>query len=248
MPKEMPTAELLARGINNIEDARFIRDRFIPVALAAGRWNVVVHQAYQATELLIKGMICIAGHQPLNLSGHTTHKVGELIERLLHAIDTGRGRQRNGGCAVIARFENGCTAGVWLVDGALFLVEIGTMPAIISTGSSISSLTASDILNVTLATEGSSLQVSVKGQVVLSGSDSCFTGSYTLEYALPTRPGRACIEQITRAGDSLKKTRETSFYSETTYNASDADNAIGLMNEINIAAANFLIDDERLAA
>jgi hypothetical protein len=122
----MPNADLLVRGINNIEDARFIREHFIPIAHGAKRWNVAVHQAYQATELLIKSMICLTGHQPLNLSGRTTHIIEELIDRLLGIIDAAPGRQHDGGCAVVARFENGYRAGVWLASDATLLVEIGT--------------------------------------------------------------------------------------------------------------------------
>ena len=56
--------EIYSRGQSNIEDAHFIRENFIPSALKNEKWNVVVHQSYQALELLIKGMTCLTGQIP----------------------------------------------------------------------------------------------------------------------------------------------------------------------------------------
>ncbi len=60
----MNKEELYTRGQMSVDDATFIRDRFISLAVRGNRWNIVVYEAYRVIELLLKGIICFSGYTP----------------------------------------------------------------------------------------------------------------------------------------------------------------------------------------
>ena len=63
-PRLRKLDDLLEQGIHYIEDARFVRDRFEPIAVSKKRWNIAVYEAHRATEQLVRGMICQVGFEP----------------------------------------------------------------------------------------------------------------------------------------------------------------------------------------
>jgi HEPN domain-containing protein len=77
--------DLFQQGLQNIEDARFVRDRFIPVALSQKRWNIAVYEAHRATELLVRGMICQMGFKPPE-----HHNISRLVSFLYDRLPGAR--------------------------------------------------------------------------------------------------------------------------------------------------------------
>ena len=73
--------ELLRRGEQNIEDAAFVRDHFIPTATKSQRWNIVVYEAFLTIELIVKGMICLSGNKPDK--NHDVHHLVDQFHKLL---------------------------------------------------------------------------------------------------------------------------------------------------------------------
>ena len=55
---------LFLQGVQNIDDAVFVRNHLIPLARTHQRWNIVVYESHRAIELTLRAMICLSGHMP----------------------------------------------------------------------------------------------------------------------------------------------------------------------------------------
>ena len=64
------------RGAKLISDAHFVKNVFIPAAFRFYRWNIVVFEAYRASELLVKGIIYSIGFEP-----EEHHRLHDLVAR-----------------------------------------------------------------------------------------------------------------------------------------------------------------------
>ena len=80
----MNTEKQIARGLRLIEDAKYIYDTFIPLALCKGMWNLVLFECQRSTELLIKGIIKASGFdfkKTHDLSGVLPRFREDLVKR-----------------------------------------------------------------------------------------------------------------------------------------------------------------------
>lgn len=68
-----------------MDDARFVRDVLIEEAINAGRWNLVVFEAYRTAELLIKGIIYSVGNPP-----DRHHRLHHLIKCFSKTLEENR--------------------------------------------------------------------------------------------------------------------------------------------------------------
>lgn len=69
-------------GLRNINDASFMREKFIPIAMAGEKWNLVVSESHRTVELLLGGLIFLLGGDPCQKK-HNLEGLVEKFEKFL---------------------------------------------------------------------------------------------------------------------------------------------------------------------
>jgi hypothetical protein len=227
-------SDLFQRGINNIKDARFIREQITQVAKDNERWNIVVHQSYQVVELLIKGMICLTKNKP-----HHDHKIEVLIDQLLNILTQ---KPANSFTPIAVISPNGFY-GLWLTGNNIHVgkfingtyTELGNNPINFE-------IKADNLLQMRLIIESNSILLKSGTEIVWAHSDSSLTGSFQMEWNITQTPTAQQVDRLKEIGKKLKASREKAFYTEQIFAEDDASKAIDLMNEVNTLLAYFLIE------
>ncbi len=229
------------RGHSNIEDAHFIREKMIPVAFQFERWNVVVHQAYQAIELLIKGMICLTGHVP-----RVTHNTDFLIDELFSYVPPNASEVPSIPFVVYALVPDSRNGyGVWLYGTTIEIAKVVHGITSVMTHFPLSQdlLRADAILRLGLEVKNFTVRLMLDNDQVLALTDASLIGPFTLRREFVRQPSKAKVEVLKELGRKLRTNRESSFYSERDYALDEAEEAIRLYDDANAVAACFLVEE-----
>jgi len=229
--------ELYQRGQRNIEDAIFIKEHVVSVAMQYQRWNIVVFEAQRVTELILKGIICLTGHTP-----RWTHKIDTLVNRLCKIL------------SVLPESEtiplffaiyapNGDGYGVCLDNDTIYCyrrdnnvyTQLGpSLPA-------SDLLSADKLLKLNLEIAGDTITLSSEGRKIISRSDVTYSGAFKLQRGFVKEPNSKRIVLLQKAGSKLNENREKAFYGQQAYSEKDAISTTSLMNEAIEAAACFFV-------
>lgn len=235
----MDTEDLYRRGRSNIEDAHFIRANLIPEALQHEKWNLVVHQAFQAIELLLKGMTCLTGHKPAK-----DHNTQLLIDNLLNIVSSASPTRPHFPYSLFVSTTDGNNGyGIWMYDGFVELFR-HLAGSVTSLGSKKISdlLNAVEILRLELDVRDLTVNLTLDGEQVFSQTDSALIGHFTLKRGFVREPSSKKMDLLREISRKLRSSRESSFYSERFYTQHQALEAIQLLDDANEAAAYFFVE------
>jgi hypothetical protein len=217
--------DLIQRGILNVEDATYLRKKIIPVALADERWNLVVRLAYDLTELLVKGVICLCGDGP-----RQTHDIDKLVDQLLGKIAEAAKGKIDLPLIVSAKSDDGVLGfagyGVLIEAGGCSLVEVNGSGSYAEIASVTTTLSVDQIVKLRIEVENFAISVYVGDTLILSTMDATHSGPYAFCRSFQVFPTRDRVRALKDAGDELRKNRESSFYSERRFDKNDATRAI----------------------
>jgi HEPN domain-containing protein len=220
--------DLFQQGLRSIEDARFVRDRFIPVALSQQRWNIAVYEAHRATELLVRGMICQIGFKPPE-----HHNIGGLVSFLYDRLPGAR-------ASVIpftigAYTDSGEGYGVILERGAEHSIHLFRLDNDVFTqlGYSVKTqLPKEGRVDLRLELDASQLMVYLNNSLVLATTDCSYHGPFRIiDRSFVRHPDTAKIRFLKQLGERLSKNRDFAYYSERMYLKDDALHALSYMQE-----------------
>ena len=216
--------ELRSRGFRNIEDALFIRDRLLQIAVEQGRWNIAVFESYRIIELVIKGMICLMGSQP-----ERTHEIDKLVDQLLKASSSPSGNAHHLPLTLAVLTTDQDHYGVDFIDGAaiLYWYNAGSYTRL-AAAYDLSNLDLNELIDVHLHRKGTRIDVFIGQTCIMSADNPDLTDPLKSESTFRIMPDGVRAEKIKKAGSALREKREASFYSETAYDQEQALNAIGV--------------------
>lgn len=228
--------ELFRQGVMSIEDARFVRDHFIPIAIAEERWNIAVYEVERAIELRLRGMICLLGHKPAedhNLRSHIAFLCDHLVDTntLLMPFVIG------------AYAANGNCIGVRMNNDRIELIKRinKTYTSIGSYG--VEKLLSNNTAEVKLEVENNVTRVYYNDKAILvnpTGREPLGI-SATIRKSVSLSPDVATVRRLKKIGDHLYKKRSAAYYSEQSYTQKDALDAVSNMDEAFEAAKIFFL-------
>jgi hypothetical protein len=179
-------AELLRRGELNIADAAFVRDHFIPAAMESGRWNIVVFEAFRTIELLIKGIVCLSGHEPVVPRAGRNHEVHHLVDHFLKLLEAKTSLQP---FLYSAASPRGGAYGIYSDGASIQLLKriAGSYTSMASTATG-QPISIDRLLRLRLDVQGFTLSVYCGDELILRTSDAsipdatrCFPGVFHIE-------------------------------------------------------------------
>jgi len=228
--------QLIEQGQRNIDDARFIKEHTIDIALNHKRWNIVVYEAQRVTELLLKGIICLTGHSPSH-----THNFSNLVDELCNILPT---------LSRIPTFlatytEDGSGYGVQINEDEIrFYRRDGVVYTQLGSGSSLSAqrgelFNADKLANVSIRVKNGTITLLTDGQEISSEADPTYKGQAEIERGFVHQPNYYRVEQLKKIGKKLRRNREKAFYGEHAFTQEQAEKARSLMHEANKAASCF---------
>lgn len=216
---------LFQRGLSNIDDAHFTQTNFVPVALEHEKWNIVVYEAHRATELILRGMICLCGQQP-DADHDLSRHVRVLEDRLLDAPKSSLPFYTG------IFTDRGDALGILLDRGSVTL-----MRRVRGTYTSLGHISAqgryADPVSVRLEVDG--FQISVETDIgYIRTVDSSLTGPLrriTKRIELESAQARISrMRSLRKIGQRLYKKRNPAMYAEEQFAREDAEAAIADMN------------------
>jgi len=236
----MTREQVLERGLRNVEDAHFIREHVIPIAKEYQRWNILVHQAHQITELLIKGMIFLTGTPACR-----THDLSLLVDQLSDVISLiSRDETRIPFAIFASSGPDSQGYGIWLYDHKVNIVKRVRDAITILGQFDGGDLSKADvILQLSLEIQDSTVSLGSGGKTIWVQTDSSHTGPFSLRREIVRVPDSQTIAKLEEIGGRLRKDRERAFYSEHFFTEAEALEAIQQANEFNELAACFLIEE-----
>jgi HEPN domain-containing protein len=223
--------ELVRRGALNIEDAAFVRDHFIPVAMKSKRWNIVMFEAFRTIELIIKGMVRLSGHEPRN-----SHEVKYVIDDFLKLLAR---KRKSLPFLYSAASPSGHAYGIYS-DGT-FLELLKKVHGTYTSLAAIRSETSIDqLLQLRLDVEKSTVSVYCGDELILRTTDSTISDAtrFSRSFNSPSNPAQ--IETLKKAAEQLKKTRPVAFFSDKFFSEDDAKKALSLMDSALEASKAFV--------
>jgi hypothetical protein len=206
---------------------------------------VVVQQAYQSLELLVKGMICLTGHAP-----RVTHNTDLLIGELLDNVSPTTSEEPRVPFAVFASsMDGGNGYGVWLYDASVEIVKVISRTFTAIAHFSIRDLLRADaILCLGLEVKDFTMRLILDGEPVFVATDSSVSGPLTLRREFVREPSMGKVTLLKEIGRKLRLNRESSFYAERTYAKTEAAEAMRLFDDANEVATCFLVEEhERIS-
>lgn len=197
----MNKQENIARGFRLLEDAKYVYDTLIPLAINHNRWNIVVFESYRASELLVKGIICASGYEHKD-----THELHSLVSRYCNILEKNKGNM-----SFISSINT--------PDGnRYFLRFVGThMELIKCIAGSYTILGSTNTYNPYIAPvlkrDGSCISIHQGEKRLLFTVDSAVIGDYSYKIVIPNPPPEDRIAVLNELVEALLKTRTESFYS-----------------------------------
>lgn len=238
----MNDSGLIKQGERNLADATFVRRYSIPLALEHKRWNIVVYEAQRVTELLLKGIICLTGCQPLH-----THQIHELVEQLSQILPT----LPEDSLVFVACTPSGEGYGVRIFKDRITIFRRDddkdcetTLGASISAGPLLS---ADRLLNFELQVVNETLILSCEGNHIATRTDRTYQGKPDIQRGFTRQPSREKVTRLNNIGERLKINRETAFYGEVEFSEDHAKESIGLMEEAFLVASCFFVEEPWLS-
>jgi HEPN domain-containing protein len=220
--------EMFHQGLRNIQDACFVRDSFIPIALTQARWNIVVYEAHRATELLIRGMICQMGFKPPE-----DHNISGLVSFLSNRLPGARDSAIP--FTIGAYTEIGKGYGILLEGGELQRINLYRLENGVYTqlgASQGTHLPKEGRIDLRLEVNPPQIKVHLNNSSVLVTTDSSYNGPFTIiDRSFVTVPETAKIRILKKLGERLRKNRNPAYYSEQVYLKDDALDALSNMQE-----------------
>lgn len=199
----MNKQERFERGAKLIDDARFVYEVFIPSAVNAEQWNIVVFECYRASELLVKGIINSMGYE---------HKQSHKLHKLVHRLQQILQKEKNqvpfiyravqpSGNYYETRIRSGylillrCVNGVYTQLGATISLPNPYIPP-------------------RLYIEGSSVSVKQGSNKLLSTCDYAMTDNVSYKKKILRPPDETRLNCLNEMVELLLSTREEAFYIE----------------------------------
>ncbi len=234
--------ELKKRGKRNIEDAIFIKEKLIPIAVKYEHWNIVVFESYAVIELIMKGLICLTKNAPCK-----THEIKKLVEQMLNILSMFSAnnswlpllynhypKSGDGYCVDI----DSDIIRVYRIDNDVY-TQLGASSAVRNIKS------VDEILRLTVKKFKNEIAVSVGDDEIIRRNDSTydFPDESEWERGFNLRPNSERLGLLIRLGKKLRRIREKSFYGEIIYDEEKAKKVVSSMDEWLDAAACFFISD-----
>lgn len=198
----MNKQENIARGFRLLEDAKYVYDTLIPLAINHKRWNIVVFESYRASELLVKGIICASGYEHKD-----THELDKLVSRYCNILEKNKGNMSfissintPDGNRYFFRFAETRVELIKCVVGNYTLLGSANPP--------------NPYIAPVLKRDGRCISIHQGQETLLSNVDSSVIGDYSYEIVIPYPPPEDRITVLNELVEALLKTRTESFYSE----------------------------------
>jgi len=210
-----------------VDDAFFVRDKFLPQALENERWNIVVYEAYRIIELLLKGMISLSGF--LYLKDHNLEKV--LVDYLQK----------------LSKYDRFLPFSYRLVSKEIIyyfldmdfsnnirLLKYKSNTFTELAGGNFGMISNDDLPSMGLKYVKNSWKFFKDGLEVLSSTDvgNIDNDSFGLNISLPKMLNPERVININNIASELLENREIAFYTEKIFSPEDASEAISKMNKI----------------
>jgi hypothetical protein len=224
-------AELLRRGELNITDAAFVRDHFIPAAMKAKRWNIVVYEAFRTVELLIKGIFCLSGNKP----DKKNHDVHHLIDKFLTLLEAERNSQP---FFYSATSPSGHAYGIYS-DGKSIQLMNKVHGIYTSMAAAPREASINELLLLELEVKGSTVSVYCGDKLIFKQTDSTIPDATNFSRSFKC-PDPAQLKPLRRTAKQLKKKRTLAFFGEVHFSKRDAEEAVSLMHSALSAAKAFV--------
>jgi len=228
-------AELLRRGVLNIEDAVFVRDHFIPVAMKSERWNIVVYEVFRTIELLMKGMVCLSGHEP-----RQSHELQYVLDDFLDMLAA---KENSPSFFYSVTSPSGNASYGVYSDGTSIELMKKVHGTYTSMGPAMPWKASIDQL-VLLRLEVKEFIVSVycgDDRLFTSSTDSTILESEATEFSRSFQcPDRAQRRTLRKATEWLRKRRLPAGHGEETFSPGEAKEAVSRMNSALSAVKAFV--------
>lgn len=204
-----------------MEDATFVREKIIDMAVHAQRWNIVVFELYRSAELLIKGIIYSFGYEPMQ-----HHKLHNLIEQLSNLLEKSKESllfnhkilDPSGNCYKIKIIRNSMYLTRQINGLSTILAFTPKMP--------------SAYLTPKLVRTGSAIAVYQDKKIIISATDTSISDNIHYEADFIRKPNEQNLEQLKTIVKNLLSTREQAFYRERHFSQTDGENAIEALHEV----------------
>jgi len=224
--------ELFNRGHRNIEDAYFVRDIFIPSAFEKQKWNIVVYEAYRVVELVVKGIMCLAGIPPiLENQAKYTHNIKKLIILFQNELSKVNGRVPYFLALKSPSSDN--HYGIEIIGNKAYLyIYVAGLSTELQSPIDLSSISVDGLINLNFHYEDNTLTLIHNNKTLTLHTDATF-GADKLKFEMGFQriPDNERVNKIAEIGELLLKNRTAAFYSERIYSKEDALTALDNMNE-----------------
>lgn len=232
----MNQADRYERGDRLIKDATFIKNNLIPQGLGAGRWNIVVFEAYRVVELYIKALFFFSGYSP-----RESHELDVIIEDLCALIER---EKRNLPFIYSLSATGGDCYGIKFIGNNLKLYKrIANIYTLLGSAQ-LSSISADEMVQIKIEVDGPNLQVFLSNEAIFCNFHSSLSEPLKLSRTLVRPPNKECIVKMKSLVLMLRETREKAFYSERLFSKQDSNAAIKRMSEVINLSKSFLVHEQ----
>jgi len=222
-----PNTTLNQRAEISIEDAFYIRDRFIPAALDGGRWNIARFESFGVVERVVKAMICLLGIRPCH-----THDISILWDQIDAELASPERLSWHLPMYIALVTPGHDSYGVEFFDASAYLWKRvhGSWTAL-GQAAELGDYDLQDLLEVRIGRDNCEVELYIGGDPVSRQTDATLVGPYQSEHTFSLQPSQARAENLKRAGAKLLEGRAPAFYSETVSDEKAARQAVGIMEE-----------------
>lgn len=226
-------SEHFEQGLRYIEDARFVRAIFIPTAMKEQRWNISVYEAHRATELFLRGMICLMGEKP-----RRSHDINEHVDHLNRLFCY---EEIELSLAMIVYDKSQNCIGLVVGSGGVFVMKlIRGVYTMISTN--VRARLLENRSTFRLLVSQSTIQVYQNDKLILQLTDSSLPGPLKQIEQTYTKPtDKEQMKILKESGRKLHERRDKAYYSEDKYNEDAAKEAVRQMEEVFEASEVFFV-------
>jgi hypothetical protein len=230
---DMNRTELLRRGDLNVADAAFVRERFIPAAMEAGRWNIVVFEAFRVIELLIKGMVCLSGHEP-----RQSHTIEALVDDF---------------CKLLARESyslpflysvaspQGNAYGIYWDGASVQLLKKVWDSYTLLASKPWKAPPIDSLLRLRLKVGDDEISVYSDDKVILRMTDATIPNAVRFTRSFQRSPDPTAVQKLRTAAEQLKATRKEAFFGTVIFSKENAEATVEIMQSAVEASKAFVI-------
>jgi len=206
----MNKQERYERGSRLMDDAHFVKQVFLSAAFEAGRWNLVLFEAYRAAELLVKGIFYLAVYEPKQ-----HHRLHDLVARLSEILEQVpfiyRAVEANGNYFQVAITPREFQL-LKQINGAYTLLDSSCRPSL-----------PNPYVPPRLVRNGSAVSIWQGDQELLNTCDSDVTANVSYEKKVLCPPDANRLGDMKQLVEVLYATREEAFYSARHFTRAEAE-------------------------